>query len=137
VSNRTRPGCTAFRSLRALFAVNEEAVVFINNRALPAAVLPNGLRLLHSKQPIEYLSETSWERRTTKLSDFVAGDGWLWGTGLPGSLVHTRLLLWMKTPKPENLVRYYKYWESRHLQRHNQNGANAQSPMARHPGTGR
>lgn len=95
---------------RYFYAVNEEAINFINGKAVPAGILPSALKVLHSKQPIDDLAETGWERRAAKLGDFVSSDAWLWGAGLPGMLTHSRLLAWMKAPKPENLVRYYKYW---------------------------
>lgn len=95
---------------RYFYAVNEEAIGFVNTTGVPAGQLPGPVRLLHSKQPIDDLAEVVWERRETKLGEFVASDAWLWGAGLPGALTHSRLLAWMKAPKPESLVRYYRYW---------------------------
>lgn len=95
---------------RYLYAVNEEAITYLNAKAVVAASLSADLKLLHSRQPIDELAETAWDRRSEKLTQFLSDDGWLWNTGLTGVLSHSRLLAWMKAPKPESLVRYYKYW---------------------------
>jgi hypothetical protein len=95
---------------RYVYAVNEEAVAVINARGLPGHFLPEDLRLVHSKAPVESMESTSWERRASQLSGFVASDSWLWQQGVSGSLEHRRLLLWMKSPKPKHLIRFYKYW---------------------------
>lgn len=95
---------------RYFYAVNEEAITFLNGKAVDAANLPHALKVLHSKQPIDDLAETGWEHRALKLQKFVSSDAWLWGAGLPGALSHSRLLGWMKAPKPDSIVRYYRYW---------------------------
>jgi hypothetical protein len=60
--------------------------------------------------PVEELGQTSWENRTNKLQTFILQDGWLWADQTTGILVHDRLLIWMKSPSPRNLVRYFKLW---------------------------
>jgi hypothetical protein len=95
---------------RYLHAVNEEAIAFVNASGVSAATLPDSLKVLHSKQPIDHLAETGWEQRAEHLTKFVTSDGWLWGVGEVGTLTPARLLAWMKAPKPESLVRYYRYW---------------------------
>ncbi|WP_320671884.1 HEPN domain-containing protein [Patulibacter defluvii] len=95
---------------RYVYAANEEA-----SRALVAALdgaerIPESMKLLHSRPAIEEMIETGWEKRGAKLHDFMASDGWLWSGGGTIVLEHDRLLRWMKTPSPKNLVRYYKYW---------------------------
>lgn len=95
---------------RYFYAVNEEAVAHLNSNAVLAASLPNNLKLLHSKDPFDEVAHTDWERRGSKLSALISAEGWLWNAALKGTLNHTRLLAWMSAPKPEKLVRYYKYW---------------------------
>lgn len=95
---------------RYLYSVNEEAISALNSSGVTSSLIPDDLKLLHSMDPIEALAQTGWERRAPKLRDFVSGDGWLWTASGTGTLVHDRLLLWMKAPKPQSLVRYYKYW---------------------------
>lgn len=95
---------------RYFYSMNEEAIGFLNATGVPARQLPVPVRLLHSKQPIDDLAEIAWERRESKLGEFVASDAWLWGAHSAGVLAHSRLLTWMKTPKPDSLVRYYRYW---------------------------
>jgi RiboL-PSP-HEPN len=90
--------------------VNEEAVSFINTTGIPPTLLPIELKVLHSKVPIDLLGGTNWEHRADKLEEFVSGDAWLWGGGVNGALSHSRLLIWMKSPKPADLIRYYRYW---------------------------
>jgi hypothetical protein len=95
---------------RYIYAVNEEAVSFLNQSQIAASALANEFRLLHSKAPLEELAEMDWLNRSEKLRNFLLSDGWLWGGAATGELSHSRLLAWMKSPKPESLVRYYKYW---------------------------
>jgi hypothetical protein len=97
---------------RYVHAVNEEATEYINRQQVPAAKFPEQLRLLHTKLPVDELGLCAWENRSTKLTGFVDNDGWLWSSGATtGLLQHARLLLWMKSPKPDSLIRFYKYWE--------------------------
>lgn len=100
--------CSHFE--RYFYAVNEEAVAFLNERGPQGHLLPEPLRLLHSRYPIDDISPTGWENRTAKLASFVETDGWLWSGDRSGRLQAVRLLQWMTTPKPENLIRYYRYW---------------------------
>ena len=51
-----------------------------------------------------------WLNRAEKLESFVLDEAWLWTTGLSGRLKHERLLAWMKSPKPDELERYYRTW---------------------------
>lgn len=95
---------------RYFYSVNEEAVTFFNSCVITGDRVPESLRLIHSKQPILEIEQTSWENRSRGLGDFVRTDAWLWGAGISGSLEHQRVLLWMKAPKPDSLVRYYRYW---------------------------
>jgi hypothetical protein len=96
---------------RYLYAVNEEAASVVNLASVSGPVLPQQLRLLHSRSSIDAMIETSWERRSEQLKEFVKGDGWLWGVSVRGVLDHDRLLMWMKAPTPQNLIRYYRYWD--------------------------
>jgi len=95
---------------RYFYAVNEELVAFLNVRQLNGSRLPVNVRLLHSAVPVDELGKTGWEQRLEKLETFATEDGWLWTQNAPGALLHERLLVWMKAPKPESLVRYYRYW---------------------------
>jgi RiboL-PSP-HEPN len=95
---------------RYLYAVNEEVIGFVNAAAIQASSLSNEVKLLHSKVPLEEMAEMDWLNRGARLQDFVISDGWLWNYSMRGALTHTRLLAWMKSPKPDSLVRYYRYW---------------------------
>jgi RiboL-PSP-HEPN len=95
---------------RYFYAVNEELVTFLNTHQLNGSRLPVDVRLLHSAVPVDDLNRTGWEHRLDKLETFVAEDGWLWTRNASGTLLHERFLVWMKAPKPESLVRYYRYW---------------------------
>ncbi len=92
--------------------VNEEAVGCVNSCGVVGNQLPEPLRLLHSRTVIEELASTSWDvpARATKLTQFAQTDMWLWGPNGTGTLEHGRLLGWMRTPKPEEVRRYYRYW---------------------------
>jgi hypothetical protein len=87
-----------------------QVITFLNAAHVHGDRLPAIVRLQHSMVPIDDLSKTGWEHRADKLVSFVAEDGWLWSPGSAGSLSHDRLLTWMKTPRPESLVRYFRCW---------------------------
>jgi RiboL-PSP-HEPN len=95
---------------RYLYAVNEEAVEFVNGKGISAALLSSRLKLLHSRYPIDEIAAMDWERRNERLLSFIAEDGWLWTSSGRGSLLHNRLLTWLRAPKPDELRRYYRYW---------------------------
>lgn len=95
---------------RYFYAINEEAVQALNSSSTASAIIPASIKLLHSSEPLDALSRTGWDRRGDGLARFVASDGWLWVNSTQGALLHDRLLAWMKSPKPKELVRYYKYW---------------------------
>lgn len=95
---------------RYIYQANEEAVTYLNTKQVVAGNLPAEVKLLHSKDPIDLLGSTAWERREEHLRSLVSSDMWLWAQGSTGQLDHSRLLGWMTAPKPKNLVRYYKYW---------------------------
>jgi len=95
---------------RYLYAVNEEAARHLAASITRGNQVPELMRLLHTRPTLEAMLETSWERRAAQLGDFMKTDGWLWTDATPGNLEHDRLLLWMKAPSPNNLVRYYRYW---------------------------
>ena len=97
---------------RYIRAVNQELVEHINSITVPASLLSENLKLLHAKTVIDDLGSCSWEHRTQKLIEFQVTDGWLWlESESVGRLDHARILLWMKSPKPESLVRFYRYWK--------------------------
>jgi hypothetical protein len=96
---------------RYFYAVNEEAVDFVNAKSISAAVLSSRLKLLHSRYPIDEIAAMNWERREERLFSFFSEDGWLWSSGANGSLLHSRLLTWLRAPKPDDLRRYYRYWD--------------------------
>jgi HEPN superfamily RiboL-PSP-like protein len=104
--------CSHFE--RYFYAVNEDAVAAVNACCAQDTAfsrrLPKEMRLLHSRLPIEEIASTGWERRQEKLQDLMSTDGWLWHESLAGELDHSRLLAWLKSPRPESLIRYYRYW---------------------------
>lgn len=100
--------CSHFE--RYFYAVNEEATAYVNSCQIHGKALPESLRLLHSRYPIDELAPTGWDKRSTKLATFVKDDSWLWAEHQTGCLDPERLLFWMKAPNPKSLVRYYRYW---------------------------
>jgi hypothetical protein len=93
-------------------SLNTEAVTKVNEAGLDAARIPQQLRLLHSKPAVETLASTSWQTpgRASHLIEFMATEGWLWGSGDSGAMQPDRFLTWMKSPAPRYLVRYFRYW---------------------------
>jgi hypothetical protein len=98
---------------RYLYVLNEEAVEALNREGVAGDVLPQILRLYHSKPAVELLSDTAWEQETrvNALRNFVSDEAWLWQAGARGRLDHARLLEFMSAPKPSDVMRYFRYWE--------------------------
>jgi hypothetical protein len=92
------------------YTVNDEAVRALNAALVPSNALPELLRLLHSRKVVDALGSTLWERRGPGLTNFARDEAWLWSMGAVGSLQAGRLLSWMTSAMPDQLVRYYKYW---------------------------
>lgn len=92
-------------------SVNEEATDYVNSRGVVGSTFRENLRLRHSKPAVDELGGTSWEHRSDKLKGFVETDSWLWEDSKSGRLDHRRILLWMRSPTPNALMRFYKYWE--------------------------
>jgi hypothetical protein len=95
---------------RYIHSLNEELIAAFNANGLHGCRYPDKVRLLHSKIIVEEMIETSWEHRGPQLTSFVSSDSWLWQQNVGGSLDHSRLLVWMKSPKPKEVVRYFKHW---------------------------
>jgi len=96
---------------RFIYALNEEAVDAICCSAIVSDVLPQKLKLVHSRHAIELISSTVWERRASALTEYSAQESWLWSPNAPVvTLDPGRLLMWMKTPSPKNVVRVFQIW---------------------------
>src|SRR5262245_25212618 len=55
---------------RYLYAVNEEAVTFLNDQKVQCDAIPEQIRLLHSVEPIDRFLETQWLNRASQLGTF-------------------------------------------------------------------
>jgi hypothetical protein len=97
---------------RYVHSLNEEAVSWTNTQQVRGDALPENIRLLHAKVGVEELVATSWESspRADRLKTFATSETWLWRQGENGTLDHLRLLLWMKSPNPKSVQRYFRYW---------------------------
>jgi hypothetical protein len=114
---------------RYFYTVNEEAVAYLNAQGVRSNALPEGLRLLHSAEPIDRMLETQWQNRAAQLTAFVRDESWLWAPGQTGTIRAERLLAWMKSPKPAELVRYYRYWGIPDIFAHVTRSANTRGRM--------
>jgi len=95
---------------RYLRASVEEAIEILNDGGIKRDQLPIILRLQHSRESVERLAKTSWERRAKALCEFVESEGWFWGEVSSGTLNEQRLLSVLKTPKPKKVVKLYRMW---------------------------
>lgn len=95
---------------RYLRLVTAEAVDEINASDVDPQLLEERLRLQHSRVAISDVVKPTWENRTRALEEFVRSEGWLWGGEGKQPLSAARLLSWMKTPTPDNVVRLYRLW---------------------------
>jgi hypothetical protein len=94
---------------RYFYAVNEEAIGFLNGR-IASQNIPEPLRLLHSADAIDRVLNTQWDNRAPQLTAFITDEAWLWSNGQTGTMRADKLLIWMNSPKPSALVRYFRYW---------------------------
>jgi len=95
---------------RYLRAVNEELTDGVNASAVLRTDIPETLRLQHSRNIVDELFKTQWNKRAGKLGGFVTSDGWLWGQSPKVDLEAHRLLKWMRTPKPDRIQRLFALW---------------------------
>ncbi|MFC2018719.1 MAE_28990/MAE_18760 family HEPN-like nuclease [Chloroflexota bacterium] len=100
--------CSHFE--KYIHAINEEAADFINSTGITGEQVPQIIRLIHSRDPVEDLAETGWTRRANKLEQFVGTESWLWSQNMVGQIQPERILAFMKSPKPDNILRYYGFW---------------------------
>ena len=100
--------CSHFE--RYLRSANEEAVALLNESQVQSQLLPERLRLQHSRMAIDELANTEWTRRSGNLQHFVQMEAWLWGNAEKGPLEHGRIMQWMKTPDPREVIRFYHLW---------------------------
>ena len=100
---------------RYIYSLNEELVSFLNTHKISGDKIPESVRLQHSMMPVDELAKTGWENRSQKLRTFVADEAWLWTEKATGLMSHERLLMWMKAPHPNNLVRFFRLWGSENI----------------------
>jgi len=93
-----------------LRSVTTEVVEEINNSTVDPRLLEERLRLQHSRVAITDVIERKWENRAKALEGFIRSEGWLWGGENRQPLSAESLLSWMKTPKPDRIVRLYRLW---------------------------
>jgi hypothetical protein len=96
---------------RYLRSINEEAVLLLNNEVdFDADLLTEKFRLRHSKISIDELSTTKWDNRSNGLQMFSRKEAWLWSEADKGILDFKRIIQWIKSPKPFEVIRYYELW---------------------------
>ena len=96
---------------RYLYAVNEEALQHILACNLQASQVPEEIRLLHTRDPIDELTAMQWKNRGDKLRFYSTNEAGLWIDDRPvTSLVADRLLTWMKTPSCKSILRFFNMW---------------------------
>lgn len=100
--------CSHFE--RYLRSANEEAVGLLNRSKVKGESLTERLRLQHSRVAIRELANTEWTRRADGLRRFAQVDAWLWSKAEKDLLYHERIMQWMKSPKPQEVIRFYRLW---------------------------
>ena len=100
--------CSHFE--RYLRAINEGVTVLINASQIDGDALPETFRLQHSQVAIDELARTEWTHRAGALQQLVQVDAWLWGQTVKGPLDHERIIRWMRTPGPNEVLRLYELW---------------------------
>jgi len=95
---------------RYLRGLNEEAVDAINASPIAGTLLPEALRLQHSRTAVDGMLETQWKNRSIQLQIFAKQDSWLWGNAPKGDLEADRLLRWMRSPSPDRVKKVFGMW---------------------------
>ena len=93
-----------------LRAINEGVTELINLSQIEGDALPERVRLQHSQVAIDELAGMEWTHRADALQQFVHVDAWLWGQTMKGPLDHARIIRWMRTPGPNEVLRLYQLW---------------------------
>lgn len=94
-----------------MYAVNEEAIQWLNLRGCTLERFPEEFLLQHSRGAVDAIAERVWERRADPLREFVKQQGPIWtASGHAGLLEHGELVGWLKSPKPESLKRFYRLY---------------------------
>jgi hypothetical protein len=95
-----------------IHAVNEEAIDFVNAAGIPSTQIPLRLRLINLRDPIEEAASKDWPARAENLTKLAEVEISLWRSdGMSGSLDASRMLQWMKSPKPDKIRRFYAMWD--------------------------
>ncbi len=95
---------------RYIRSVNEEAVGLLNVSLPLGQLLTERFRLQHSRVIVETMADAQWTNRADMLRSFASEDAWLWGGTNKGTLQHERIIQWMKSPLPKNIIRFYGLW---------------------------
>lgn len=95
---------------RYLRSINEEMISILNESNVSSEIFTERFRLQHSRIAIDKLAEMEWTRRADSLRLLTQIDAWLWGEAEKGDLQHERVIQWMKTPEPKQVIRYYRLW---------------------------
>jgi len=99
--------CSHFE--RFIYGLNDEAVDFLNSVGLSSEEVPEKLRLLQAKAPIDDLALQSWDRRGDKLRQFACRHSQMWLEGAPVTQLDSASnLVWMKSPKVGSVCRYFR-----------------------------
>jgi hypothetical protein len=93
---------------RYIYGLNDEATDFLNSCGLASERIPERVRLLQVRAAIDELSRQNWDARARKLYEFANTHAPLWSLGSPVvSLDAAATLSWMKSPKVEDVLRYF------------------------------
>lgn len=96
---------------RYFYAINEEAIEWVNAKEFQLQALPLELLLRHSQAPVDALAQTEWKNREKQLKEFIYRDSPLWSVaGKTGTLDHSQLLAWMKSPRTKDVTRLYRQY---------------------------
>jgi|SRR5579863_7732260 len=94
-----------------IYALNEQAVTAVCEAAVLSSALPEPLKLQHSRYAIDVIFDTAWDRRGPALEQYSTNEAGLWSPhAAVTALDAARLLTWMKTPSPRNLIRFFRIW---------------------------
>lgn len=97
---------------RYIYALNEATVDFLNHLQISTDQVPEAIKLHQCREAVDLLAQSQWTKRGPRLEAFVGGDLELWRHGVPAPTINPDpLLSWMKSPKVESVIRYFKLFD--------------------------
>ncbi len=96
---------------RYIYRLNQHAVEFVVEVQPMACLLPDEIRLRHSRVPVDHLVQIQWTDRAEALKQYSLQEAPIWiDEHKLIALDAKRLLAWMKAPTSKEIGRFFRMW---------------------------